>query len=132
MHRHSTWPRSNLLTDSSEVIDILVGTEQGHPMSPDMFKVYIHELSELLEAAGVDVPMLDDVLVSHLLWADDLILMALDQHGLQKLLDCTSWGLSVNPDKTKIMFFNRSGKSYHSDLQFIFTIIVGHNMLALF
>ena len=118
-------PRSNLLTDSYEVIDILVGTEQGHPMSPEMFKVYIHELSELLEAAGVDVPMLNDVLVSHLLWADDLILMALDQHGLQKLLDClydfcTSWGLSVNPDKTKIMIFNRSGKSYHSDLQFKF------------
>ena len=112
-------PRSNLLTDSYEVIDILVGTEQGHPMSPEMFKVYIHELSELLEAAGVDVPMLNDVLVSHLLWADDLILMALDQHGLQKLLDClydfcTSWGLSVNPDKTKIMIFNRSGKSYHN------------------
>ena len=75
-------------------------------MSPELFKVYIHELSELLDAVGADVPMLNDVSVSHLLWADDLVLMALDQQGLQKLLDClhdfcASWGLAVNPDKSQ-------------------------------
>ena len=93
-------------------------------MSPELFKVDIHELSELLDVTGVDVLMLNNVLASHLLWADDLILMALDEHGLQKLdclYDfCTSWGLSINPDKTKIMIFNRSGKSYHSDLRIKF------------
>ena len=124
MYRHST-AQVKLIDRLSEVIDILIGTEQGHPMSPELFKVYIHELSELLDAVGVDVPMLNDVAVSHLLWADDLVLMALDQQGLQKLLDClhnfcASWGLAVNPDKTKILIFNRSGKSYHSDLKFKF------------
>ena len=71
-------------------------------MSPELFKVYIHELSELLEAAGAITPLLNNIPVSHLLWADDLILMALDQESLQKLLNClsefcTNWVLSVNP-----------------------------------
>ena len=122
MYSHSK-TQVKLIDKLSAVIDILIGTEQGHPMSPELFKVYIHELSELLEAAGAITPLLNNIPVSHLLWADDLILMALDQESLQKLLNClnefcTNWGLSVNPDKTKVMVFNKSGKSYHSDKEF--------------
>ena len=37
-----------LISKLSEDLDILAGTEQGHPMSPELFKTYIHELSERL------------------------------------------------------------------------------------
>ena len=52
-----------------------------------------------------------DQLVSHLLWADDLILLALDHSTLQKQLDtlmdfCDQWGVEINVDKTKIIKFN--------------------------
>ena len=108
--------RVKLLNKPSERIDILCGTEQGHPMSPELFKCFINDLSEKLNCLdNITVPVLDGTDISHLLWADDLVLMALDTCSLQKMLDvlheyCTEWGLSVNISKTAIMVFNRSGR----------------------
>ena len=56
----------------SNKIFIKKGTEQGHPLSPDLFKLYIKDLSSKLDFENC--PKLLDVIVSHLLWADDLIL----------------------------------------------------------
>ena len=93
----------------SNKFDIRKGTEQGHPLSPDLFKIYIRDLSELLNQENC--PKLMGQLVSHLLWADDLILLALDPITLQKQLDtlrdfCKTWGIEINVDKTKLMKFN--------------------------
>ena len=84
-------------------------------MSPEFSKIFIFELSDLLNIPG-NIPILDTTKISHLLWADDLILIALDENSLQTMLDqlnnfCTQWGLSVNFDKTKIMIFNKSGRT---------------------
>ena len=108
MYQHST-AKVKLLNKLSEKIDVLVGTEQGHPMSPEFFKIFIRDLSEMLEIP-CNVPLIDTLRISHLLWADDLVLTALDQKSLQSLLDqlnnfCELWGLSVNLDKTKVMIF---------------------------
>ena len=48
-------------------INIDRGTEQGHPLSPDLFKLYIQDLSSLLQSTD-DFPMLADVVISHLLY----------------------------------------------------------------
>jgi hypothetical protein len=40
----------------SEAFKILKGTEQGHPLSPELFKVYFLELSELLNRATTNCP----------------------------------------------------------------------------
>ena len=61
-------------------LDVIVRTEQGHPLLPELFKCYIHGLSEALNSDTDCVlwgSKLGDVDVSHLLWADDLILLAL-------------------------------------------------------
>ena len=84
-------------------IDIGKGTEQGHPLSPDLFKIYIKDLSSLLKSVG-DYPILADVLISHLLWADDLVLLALSPKALQGNINilfdfCNSMGLEVNIKK---------------------------------
>ena len=105
-----------LLNKLSEKIDVLCGTEQGHPMSPELFKCFVHQLSENLNnLENVQVPELNDEEITHLLWADDLILLALDRETLQKMLlilweYCTEWGLSVNLSKTAVMVFNRAGR----------------------
>ena len=94
----------------------MCGTEQGHPMSPELFKCYINDLSqELNDLDNIAVPTLDGLKVSHLLWADDLILMALNRSDLQALLNillqhCLNWGLSVNISKTAVMVFNKTGR----------------------
>ena len=105
-----------LLNKLSEKIDIICGTEQGHPMSPELFKCFIHQLSLDINALGdIEVPQLNSERITHLLWADDLVLLALDGTSLQMMLDvlgtyCIDWGLSVNVSKTAVLVFNTSGR----------------------
>ena len=115
MYTNST-AKIKLLNKLSEKIDLLCGTEQGHPMSPELFKCYIHSMSEEFnEIEGINIPSINGVNVSHLLWADDIILLALDHESLQKLLAALQqynlrWGLTINLSKTAIMVFNKSGR----------------------
>ena len=97
---------------------VQVGTEQGHPMSPELFKIFLLDLSkELNDAIGhsTQTPELNNTSLSHLLWADDLVLLALDRTSLQHLINfvhhfCNRWGLEVNIGKTAILVFNKSGR----------------------
>ena len=87
------------------------GTEQGHPLSPDLFKLFIKDLSDLFYIIG-EYPYLDELIVTHLLWADDLVLFALDAESLQANINvlhnfCIKWGLSINIKKTKTLIFGR-------------------------
>ena len=107
----------------SAAIPVNRGTEQGHPLSPDLFKLFIRDLSSILNCIG-DYPYLNDTLINHLLWADDLVLLGLDQASLQKNIDilqqfCNDWGLSINIKKTKIVLF---GKQYTSNKTPLFTL----------
>ena len=110
--------RIKLLNRISDQIDILVGTEQGHPMSPELFKLYILDFSEKMKDIEntLSLPSLNESKLSHLLWADDLVLLALNKDSLQALLNqirefCHNWGLVVNMTKTEVMIFNSSGKN---------------------
>ena len=99
----------------SNKFQIRKGTEQGHPLSPDLFKVFLSDLSPLLEL--VNCPTLDNVKISHLLWADDLILISLDQKTCQLQLNilskfCKTWGIEINEIKTQVVIFNRK---FHND-----------------
>ena len=115
MYNHSS-TRIKLIRKLSAAIDVTVGTEQGHPMSPELFKLFIHDLSTKIEEIDeLNSPLLNGFKVSHLLWADDLVLLALDEASLQKLLDCLnnyadSWELSVNISKTNVMVFSTSSR----------------------
>lgn len=115
----NTCSRVKLINKLSKSIDHNNGVEQGHPLSPELFKLFIRELSALLNAASknpdMKFPHLSSALVNHLLWADDLVLLALDEKSLQALLTilgkfCEDWGLVVNLKKTKILTFTRSGR----------------------
>ncbi len=55
-------------------------------------------------------PILADVIISHLLWADDLVLLALSPEGLQDNINillnfCNMMGLEINIIKTKVVIF---------------------------
>ena len=101
----------------SKPFDIKKGTEQGHPLSPDFFKLYIKDLSQILEFENC--PKLADMLISHLLWADDLIMLSLDKETTQKQINklhdfCKKWGLEINMNKTKAMILGTKPKDSHS------------------
>ena len=98
----------------SDKFQIKKGTEQGHPLSPDLFKLYLSDLSPLLDFKNC--PTLSSMLISHLLWADDLILLSLDLKTIQLQLDilnkfCKEWGIDINEQKTKTIIFG-SDRTY--------------------
>ena len=115
-----------LLDKLSSKIEILCGTEQGHPLSPELFKCYIQDLSDTFNNTdGLNAPRLNDIEVNHLLWADDLILMALDKESLQRMLNilleyCLEWGLTINYSKTAIMIFSKSGRQLKESFEFFY------------
>ena len=55
-----------LIKKLSEKIDILVGTEQGHVMSPELFKIFILGLTELLNEHLENCPELNGFSINHL------------------------------------------------------------------
>ena len=57
-------------------------------MSPELFKVYIHDLSLELDKAlnDLNVPVHNGNKITHLLYADDLVMFALDESSLKSLL----------------------------------------------
>ena len=106
-YQHST-AKLKLLNKIADAINILIHTEQGHPMSPELFKAYMNYLLDLSiglnDTIGLYLPSLNGVSISHLLWADDLVLVALYAISSQTLIDrmhrfCEEWGLSVNNTK---------------------------------
>ena len=101
----------------SKRFNIRKGTEQGHPLSPDLFKLFLNDLSPLLEFENC--PELAGIKISHLLWADDLILLSLDKGTAQKQLNvlnefCIKWGIEPNVSKTKSMMISNNTDDQHS------------------
>ena len=87
------------------------GTNQGGPLSPNMFRFILADLREYLKSeSGI---VIDDEVLVHLLWADDLVLMSDSAEGLQSQLDCLfkfccKSQMIVNETKTKIMTFGKN------------------------
>ena len=98
----------------SNNFNINKGTQQGHPLSPDLLKFYLSDLSPSLEFKNC--PELSNIIISHLLWADDLIMTALDKETAQSQINnlnefCIKWGIEVNISKTKTMVMGKQLKN---------------------
>ena len=92
----------------SESIDENIGVNQGGNASPYLFKKYLHDLKTYLdEYTGV---VLNEELILHLLWADDLILVSNNTCDSQNQLNglsqyCKPNQMLVNCIKTKCLYF---------------------------
>ena len=87
--------------------------KQGCPLLPTLFGIYIDELGAFLSDSSLpgDGCHLHLVLISILLFANDVVLLASSLEGLQRILDrlasfCDMRQLVVNLEKTHVMVFN--------------------------
>ena len=86
------------------------GVKQGGILSPLFFNVYMDNLSSQLSAQYIGCSA-GDVVVNHMLYADDIALFAPSAKGLQQLLDmCFTYGCShdiqFNPLKSVVMYID--------------------------
>jgi len=80
----------------SDNFNICNGVRQGGILSPFLFGVYIDELSLYLRSFNIGC-RLSNMIVNHLLFADDAVIFAPSAKGLQQLLDiCSKFALSHN------------------------------------
>ena len=91
----------------SDPFKVSNGIKQGGLLSPFLFNLYVESLSLKLNACGMGC-IIGNILVNHLCYADDMVLLAPSKRGLQRLLDvCGNYALEhdiiYNTDKSYCM-----------------------------
>ena len=72
------------------------GVRQGGLLSPALFNIYMNDLSEQLRASKTGC-MVGNILVNHLMYADDLAIFSPSSTGFQEMLNiCTEYGVKFD------------------------------------
>ena len=94
---------NNTLTDW---FNVSMRLKQGCILSPQLFHAFLNDLTQCINELHCGVEC-EENSTSMLLYADDIILIASDEHKLQRMLDaldeyCKTWRLTINPNKSKL------------------------------
>ena len=95
----------------SDIFDCLMGVKQGCPLRATLFGLFVDGLEQhLTDALGHDAISLSGVLISLLLYADNLTIFSTTPAGIQRQLNalqlfCKQRQLTFNLAKTKVVTF---------------------------
>jgi len=103
----------------SKIFNTTLGVKQGGPASPRLFTIYMEPLTHELEKSNIGVKI-GDLLINHLMYADDVLLISTNIADLNKLLEITTkfglnFELKFNPAKTQFMICDRFRSKFRSD-----------------
>ena len=107
----------------SDTFENLYGVLQGGVISPTLFNVFLEDLPDYLDlTCGVSM---NNIVITYLLHADDLILISETPEGLQRLIDglhefCKQWHMIVNLMKTNVCVFNRKASKLAKQPKFFY------------
>ena len=96
-----------------------IGIKQGCILIPTLFSLYLNDMVKIFDKI-CDPITINNIKVSCLMYADDIVLISQSAKGLQNCLNklsnyCDIWNLSVNIDKSKVIVFNKSGRVIKKD-----------------
>lgn len=106
--------RVNINNQLTDWFDVDNGVKQGCLLSPTLFALFIDDLvSELNKHVGL---VCGSRLLSALLYADDIVLLAPSPKDLQRQIDvvtawCLKWGIKINVTKTNVIHFHKETKN---------------------
>ena len=88
------------------------GVMQGECLSPTLCTAYINEIERLMNDVDEMDVYLNEVKVSVIMYADDLVLISKTKHGLQLGMNalyefCSANTLTVNTNKSKVMYVSK-------------------------
>ena len=94
----------------SEFFPVNNGVKQGGIMSPLLFNLYVNDLSVQLQKLPVGC-CCGDMVVNHLMYADDIVLLAPSGKGMQTIIDTTyaygnAYDIIFNLTKSQVMFYD--------------------------
>jgi hypothetical protein len=92
---------------------------QYFPLSPTLFSIYIDKLEDCLEDVCCVSLTLASIVIILLLYADDIFLMEKIPYDLGKKLIihkefCSSMGMTMNIEKTKVMIIKSKRITYNT------------------
>lgn len=98
----------------TNLVEIKQGVCQGCIASPPLFNLYGESVLRPLDEVPIRVSI-NGVIIDNIRYADDIVLIATNEEGLQQLLhesnsNGESKGLSINYKKTKGMVISKSEK----------------------
>ncbi|KMQ84308.1 rna-directed dna polymerase reverse transcriptase domain containing protein [Lasius niger] len=87
---------------------IIKGVRQGYPLSPMLFNILIADIDKDMEKGRWGRLKLKDRRIYTLMYADDIVVMAEEEHGMKALVSrmeryLDRMGLELNVEKTKVM-----------------------------
>jgi hypothetical protein len=94
-----------------------IGVCQGDNLRTTLFKIFIYDLPSYLQtcfdAVELQYKKLDCLMY---MYTDDIVIFSTSANGLQqklKLLEkyCSDWCMKVNIKKTKVLIFNKAGRT---------------------
>ena len=96
----------------SEQFNIGQGVAQGCSMSPILFSIFINQLLDEVEKAGIGITVKKDVKVGGLMFADDFVGLTTNAEDLQTLINIVQgfrnkWRLKSNIKKSAVMVFSK-------------------------
>ncbi len=107
----------------TEWFETVRGVRQADSLSPTLFSLFINDLTKEVKDLNLGVSV-DDIIISILTFADDLVIIVENKEELQSMIKCIEsccqkWRLKVNTDITKVVHF-RSNRKRCTEFNFTF------------
>ena len=96
-------------SESSSSFPVPLGIKQGGINSPDFFSCYFDGMTKMLRSMKIGCHI-GDIFLGSIFYADDIVLLAPTKSALQLMINrcekyCSTYGLSFNAKKSKVMIF---------------------------